>query len=57
MAKKETQPQEEPKPFEKRQPILEVKIEKSNDGKWVIHKTVITDIKPTSYYEKVINGG
>ncbi len=37
-----------------RQPILESSISKSEDGKWIIHKTVITDIKPVSYFEKVL---
>jgi len=38
----------------KKMPIVESVITKSEDGQWVIHKTVITDIKPVSYYEKVI---
>lgn len=37
-----------------KQPILETSIGKSEDGKWIIFKTVITDIKPVSYYEKVL---
>jgi hypothetical protein len=37
-----------------RQPILETQISKSEDGKWIIHKTIITDIKPVSYFEKVL---
>ena len=35
-------------------PIVENKISKSKDGKYLIHKTVITDIKPTNYYGKVL---
>ncbi len=35
----------------KKQPIIETVITKSEDEQWVIHKTVITDIKPVSYYE------
>ena len=38
-----------------KQPILENQITKSEDGKWIIHKTIITDIKPVSYFEKVLN--
>lgn len=38
-----------------RQPIIETFVNKSKDGKWVIYKTVITDIKPVSYLEKVID--
>ena len=37
----------------KKMPIIETVITKSEDKEWVIHKTVITDIKPISYYEKV----
>lgn len=35
-------------------PILETKIRKSNDGQWVIHQTIITDIKPIKYWQKVM---
>ena len=38
----------------KKMPIVETVITKSEDGQWVIHKTVITDIKPVSYYEKIV---
>lgn len=37
-----------------RQPIIESSISKSEDGRWIIHKTIITDIKPVSYFEKVL---
>jgi hypothetical protein len=37
-----------------KQPILETSIAKSEDGKWLIHKTIITDIKPVSYFEKAL---
>lgn len=37
-----------------RQPVLETSVTKSEDGKWMIHKTVITDIKPVSYFEKAL---
>ncbi len=37
-----------------RQPIVETSISKSKDGQWVIHRTVVTDIKPVSYFEKVL---
>ena len=36
------------------QPILKTTIRKSNDGKWIIHETVIVDIKPIAYFEKCI---
>lgn len=38
-----------------KQPIIDNTILKSEDGKWMIHKTTITDIKPMSYFEKVMN--
>lgn len=39
-----------------KQPIIESSVGLSEDKKWVIHKTVITDIKPVSYVEKVLTG-
>lgn len=38
-----------------KQPILETSIQISEDGKWIMHKTIITDIKPISYFEKVLS--
>ena len=38
-----------------RQPIIESFVTLSQDGKWVVHKTTITDIKPRSYFEKVLS--
>ena len=38
----------------KKQPIIETIVKKSEDGEWVLHQTVITDIKPVSYFEKVV---
>jgi len=35
-------------------PILKTNIRKSNDGKWLIHETIIIDIKPITYFEKVL---
>jgi hypothetical protein len=37
-----------------RQPIVETSVMRSEDGKWVVHKTTITDIKSVSYFEKVL---
>ena len=39
-----------------KQPIVETSMAKSEDGKWIVHKTTITDIKPVSYMEIVMNG-
>ncbi len=38
----------------KRMPIVETKILKSQDGRFLVHKTVITDIKPVEYYRVVL---
>jgi len=43
----------EQKKFENK-PITETQIGKSKDGKYIIHKTIITDIKPVKYYERVL---
>jgi hypothetical protein len=37
-----------------RQPIIESFISLSADKKWILHKTVITDIKPIGYMQKVL---
>jgi len=37
-----------------RPPVVETRITKSRDGKWVIHKTIITDIKAVAYYQQVL---
>lgn len=34
-------------------PLLKTNIRKSKDNKWLIHETIITDIKPITYFEKV----
>ena len=38
-----------------RQPIVESSIRRSDDGKWIVHKTTITDIKPVTFFEKVLS--
>lgn len=52
---KQPKTENENKAFESR-PIVETKLGVSKDGKYVIHKTVITDIKPVKYWEKVVEG-
>ena len=37
-----------------KQPIIESNVSVSKDGKWLIQKTTITDLKPVSYFEKVL---
>ena len=41
---------------QKKQPIIETSISKSKDGRWIIHRTIITDIKPVAYFEQVLKG-
>lgn len=41
--------------FQERAPIIETQLSKSKDGKWLIHKTVITDIKSVNYFERVLH--
>ncbi|MBL7051552.1 MAG: hypothetical protein ISS01_00520 [Nanoarchaeota archaeon] len=36
------------------QPALESNMSISRDGKWFIHKTTITTIKPVKYVDKVM---
>lgn len=38
----------------RKMPIVEANVFKSKDGKYIVHKTVITDIKPMSYMEAVL---
>ena len=38
----------------KRMPLIESKFNKSKDGKYIIHKTTITTIRPLAYFEKVV---
>jgi len=37
-----------------KQPIIESSMFKSMDGKWFIHKTTTTTIKPVTYVEKIM---
>ena len=37
------------------QPIIENSWFKSTYDKWLVHKTIITDIKPLAYLEKVLS--
>ena len=38
----------------KKMPLVESKISKSKDGRFMIHRTVITDLKPVEYYKVVM---
>jgi len=46
----------EDKKENKNGPIVEDRISKSEDGKWLIFQTVITTIKPVNYIKKVMEG-
>tara|TARA_Y100000310_G_scaffold246900_1_gene252349 strand:- start:178 stop:345 length:168 start_codon:yes stop_codon:yes gene_type:complete len=35
-------------------PNIQTSIKKSGDGRYIIHKTVITDVKPAGYYETIL---
>ena len=37
-----------------KQPIIETSVQLSEDKKWIVYKTIITDIKPVTYFEKVL---
>jgi len=37
-------------------PIIRSSVGKSKDGKYIVQRTTITNIKPTAYYEAVLNG-
>ena len=39
----------------KKMPLVESRISKSKDGRFMIHKTVITDLKPVEYYKVVMD--
>lgn len=38
----------------KKMPQVGFSVKKSEDGKYLIHKTTITDIKPFAYYKTVL---
>jgi hypothetical protein len=38
----------------RKQPIMESFTRKSEDGRYLVHKIVITDIKPVAYMQKVL---
>ena len=38
----------------KKMPLVESRFSKSKDGRFIIHKTIITTIRPTTYFEKIM---
>jgi len=43
--------------FEEKQPVLSRNISLSRDGKWLIVRTIRTDIIHVNYIDKVLNNG
>jgi len=39
----------------RKMPAIETKITKSDDGKWLIHRTSITHVRPVAYYQAVLD--
>lgn len=42
------------KTFQQNYPRVETEIAVSKDGRYIIHRTIITDIKPARYWSKVV---
>lgn len=40
----------------KQMPLIDSRVLKSKDGKFLVHKTTITHIKPVQYYQAVLDG-
>lgn len=38
----------------RKQPIIQTQMMRSEDGKWFVHRTITTDIKPVTYIKKVL---
>lgn len=39
----------------KKMPFIETKVSKSRDGRYLIHRTVITHVRPVAYYKAVLD--
>ncbi len=39
----------------KQMPVIETAVFKSKDGKYIVNKTTITDIKPVNYFQAVLD--
>ena len=40
----------------RKMPIVQARVFKSKSGRFLVHKTIITDIKPVDYYKTVFDG-
>ena len=38
----------------RKMPLIESKVSRSKDGKYLIHRTTITFLRPTAYYEAIL---
>ena len=38
----------------KKMPMIESRLSKSKDGKYLIHRTVITHVRPLAYYKAIL---
>ncbi|MBN1275039.1 hypothetical protein JXA12_02005 [Candidatus Woesearchaeota archaeon] len=38
----------------RKMPVIESRLSKSKDGKYLIHRTVITHVRPVAYYKAVL---
>lgn len=38
----------------RRMPLIETSVKKSKDGNYMIHKTIITSIRPVEYYMAIL---
>lgn len=39
----------------RKMPVIEAKLSKSKDGKYLIHRTIITYVRPVSYYKAILD--
>jgi hypothetical protein len=40
----------------KEMPIIRTSVGRSKDGKFIVHRTTLTHIKPSAYYDAVLSG-
>ena len=38
----------------RKMPVIETRLSKSRDGKYLIHRTIITHVRPIAYYKAVL---
>lgn len=38
----------------RKMPLIEARLSKSKDGKYLIHRTIITYVRPMSYYKAIV---